>query len=262
MILNSGKTYNDLGEYDECITLPGLHYGLLTVKLLPESAAQIYLGLCIPEDCSYNSLMIVAKAIDGLASDQGILTETVINFPEQEHPNAAAPGRIVGYILFGTITLCCLLGLLTEYSFFMGGSGILGVDKDELNDKNKDEELMSEKNAIGKFFLCFSFSRNIRKIWYTPTPKDNRLGVFNGVRVLSIFYVMLGHAFATCLEFPTINLLDVKDDIANSPIYPLIAGAFFAVDTFFFLSAFLGALLMLEKFYKKGSINFLFVYIH
>lgn len=41
----------------------------------------------------------------------------------------------------------------------------------------------------------------------------------------------------------------------------MIVAAFYAVDVFFFLSSFLGTLLLLEKFYGK-KINFLAVYAH
>ena len=40
---------------------------------------------------------------------------------------------------------------------------------------------MREKNKLGKLFICWSPGRNLRKIFYTPPPKDQRLNVFNGV---------------------------------------------------------------------------------
>lgn len=121
---------------------------------------------------------------------------------------------------------------------------------------------MKEKSKIGKFFLCWSWSWNARKIWYTPTPKDNRLGVLNGVWVLSICWVMLGHSFTMLIEVPVPNILDLQSEVALSWFFPFITGGFFSVDTFFFLSAFLGSMLMLEKFYSKKRINFFLVYLH
>jgi len=58
------------------------------------------------------------------------------------------------------IALFCLLGHFTEYTGLFGGTGLRGEDKIDLNDKNKDESLMKEKSKIGKFFLCWSWSRN------------------------------------------------------------------------------------------------------
>ena len=121
---------------------------------------------------------------------------------------------------------------------------------------------MKEKSKLGKFFICWSWSRNAWKIWYSPTPRDNWLAVLNGVRVLSICWVMLGHSFSLLIEGPVINILETQTEVAWSWFFPFVTGGFFSVDTFFFLSAFLGSMLMLEKFYTKKRINFVLVYIH
>lgn len=62
---------------------------------------------------------------------------------------------------------------------------------------------------------------------------------------------MLGHAFTLMIEVPVVNILDLQSEVALSWFFPFITGGFFSVDTFFFLSAFLGGMLMLEKFYTK-----------
>ena len=69
--------------------------------------------------------------------------------------------------------------------------------------------------------------------------------------MLSIYWVMLGHAFTEVLGAPVTNVLELDPDMTESWMYPVVAGGFFAVDTFFFLSSFLGAFLLLEKYYKK-----------
>jgi len=61
---------------------------------------------------------------------------------------------------------------------------------------------------------------------------------------------------------PGRNLLHLTTDLAASWFYPIVAGGFYAVDTFFYISAFLGALLMLEKFYTKRGLPFVYIYIH
>ncbi len=50
ILRNSGKDYNDLGRYEDCITTKGYRYILGTVpKALPISMS---LGMCVPEICS------------------------------------------------------------------------------------------------------------------------------------------------------------------------------------------------------------------
>lgn len=73
---------------------------------------------------------------------------------------------------------------------------------------------------------------------------------------------MLGHSFSIALTGPVYNVLDIEPDFTHSWFYPIASGGFYAVDTFFFLSSFLGAFLMLEKFYTKRRIPVLFAYFH
>ena len=91
--------------------------------------------------------------------------------------------------------------------------------------------------------------------------EDDYLCVLNGVRVLSILYVMLGHGFSAIATAPIVdfNQLNV---ILRPWIFAIVPGGFFAVDVFFFLSAFLGSYLMLAKFYKKPGLNFAIIYFH
>ena len=89
--------------------------------------------------------------------------------------------RIVGFCIFGFLLLLCFVGLVTEYSWLFGGTGVYGKDKTEMNDKERDAALLKEKTKLGKLFICWSPGRNLRKIFFSPPPADNRLGVFNGV---------------------------------------------------------------------------------
>ena len=46
---NSGKDYNDLGRYDDCLLINGFHYILASIpKALPIPMA---VGMCIPDIC-------------------------------------------------------------------------------------------------------------------------------------------------------------------------------------------------------------------
>lgn len=47
---NSGKDYNDLGRYEDCLNITGYHYILASVpKVFP---IPMSIGLCIPEVCT------------------------------------------------------------------------------------------------------------------------------------------------------------------------------------------------------------------
>lgn len=104
---------------------------------------------------------------------------------------------VLGGILFGSIFILMILGLIVEKTNFLGN-----VYNGDVNEEINDRDLVKGKSAVGKFFLCFSPSRNIYKIFYSPPPKDTDLEVLNGVRVLSMLWVILGHAYFTVLLFP------------------------------------------------------------
>ena len=113
-----------------------------------------------------------------------------------------------------------------------------------------------------KIFICFSFSRNVSKIFHTtPHKEDDYLSILNGVRVLSILYVILGHGYISVYSSPIVDINQVNL-LVKPWIFGIVPGGFFAVDAFFFLSAFLGAYLMLIKLYKNQKLNLGMIYFH
>jgi peptidoglycan/LPS O-acetylase OafA/YrhL len=155
------------------------------------------------------------------------------------------------------------LGVIAEYTVLFNKEGDAEVD--ETNPEK-------HKSKLGLIFLSFSITRNVRKLFWTRKPaKDDYLTVFNGVRVLSICYVMLGHAYGSIfihsMQKKTQNLKSKKSPRPIAPVtniinmfdyekpwlFEIVPGGFYAVDVFFFLSAYLGAYLMLLKFYSKKN---------
>ena len=109
------------------------------------------------------------------------------------------------------------------------------------------KRLQTSKNqkptsAIESFFLNFSPLTNFEKIhkFPMPTKKPNYpdLSVLNAIRVFTILWVILGH----CLVF-TQSILDNGRSAKNMMTrftFQVMNNAYLAVDTFFFLSGFLG----------------------
>jgi len=97
---------------------------------------------------------------------------------------------------------------------------------------------------LGKALISFSPSRNLRKLFYSPFNDKDYLKVFNGVKFFSMLHVVLGHAYINVLLNPTTNPGSLNQFV--QPLwFEIVPGGFFAVDVFFYLSAFLGAYLML-----------------
>lgn len=155
------------------------------------------------------------------------------HFPKNEETKVST-GHSIGFIAFGVLILIVLLGVATEYTSLF--------DKLNAKENNKVEE---NKTKLGLLFLSFSFTRNIRKIfWGPPTKEGDYLVIFNGVRILSILYVILGHGYTSIFQVPIVEFEAINRVLGNWMFY-IISGGVFAVDVFFFLSAFLGSYLML-----------------
>ena len=94
-------------------------------------------------------------------------------------------------VFFGMVGICMLLGFLTEKTSLFGPT----YYKDSMDDKERDNVLLRSKSVVGKALMCFSPSRNMNKLFYAPGPPDHDLDILNGVRVISLIWVILGHAY-------------------------------------------------------------------
>jgi len=159
----------------------------------------------------------------------------------------------ISYFLLALFGLLSLSGLLVQHS------SLFGYPLDE-----SDEALVRSKTPLGKLLISFSPDRNISKLLFSSPPKDKDLEVLNGIRVLGMVWVILGHAYLTPILFPVNNIMFIENHL-KGVLFPLIPGAFFAVDIFFFLSAFLATYLMVDKFRNMERLNLgtvLQIYFH
>ncbi|CAI2360836.1 unnamed protein product [Moneuplotes crassus] len=256
MIVATGKNINDLGDFDACSLHSDTDYGLFYLK-----GAPIYLGLCVPSICKNEDLQIVAdaltKLIEKIPSPVPIQAEGVIHFPNKEVPTVSA-GHVFGFIGFGLLGVCLILGLFVEYTSLFSTQLTFG---DDMNESQQDKALIKSKTLLGKTLLAFSPARNLRKMFYTPQRDDDYLTVLNGVRVISMYMVILGHTGSIMVSAgvsnPQSNL-----DLLSSWWAILIGAGFYSVDTFFFISAFLATYLMIDKFHGKKIFNIPMVYFH
>ena len=152
-----------------------------------------------------------------------------------------------------------LIGVIAEYfPIFSNQSYQVLENRNTLKD---DKELVKSKNTLGKFFLAFSPSRNLKKMFYTPQRKNDYLSVFNGIRVISMYFVVLGHTQSGIAMSGPLNVLSIEG-LYGSWWAIFFAIGYYAVDVFFFLSAFLASYLMISKFEGKKIINFGMIYLH
>lgn len=126
-------------------------------------------------------------------------------------------GQIITLSITGTIGLLLIIGLITEYSTFFSKPGLGDHDfrylednmDDPMTDNQVDKDLVQSKTKLGLFFLSFSPGRNLRKIFYTEERENDPLRMINGVRVLSMLWVIVGHAYFTATRAPLVNLMEL-----------------------------------------------------
>ena len=244
IILNSGKGINDLGDYDSCEKNDNLHHAVFQIK---GGFFAAYIGLWVPVEWKEKDLQIVADALKNLINEPS--TNVYVQIPSSTDKEVSV-GNAIGFAFFSFIVVLSAIGIITEYTNLF----------DKPNAINPSVE--KRKSKLGLVFLSFSFTRNISKIFWGPKQKpDDYLTVFNGLRVISLLVVMFGHGYSSILESPVSEIYGIQR-IIEPWSFAFIPGGFFAVDIFFFLSAFLGAYLMLEKFFQKRSMSFLLIYFH
>ena len=110
-----------------------------------------------------------------------------------------------------------------------------------------------KKQGWAQFLMCFSISLNMKK-FVSRGREASPLDVLDGVRVLSIFWVILGHAYVYQIsEGNTVRNTPDLVEYMRQFLFMLVTSAVLAVDTFFFMSAFLGAYIFLVKSPKEFS---------
>jgi len=62
LFVSTGKSLNDLGNYEKCQSMPGvLKYALVTISSEGAFRQRIQMGLCVPDECNSTSLKFFNK---------------------------------------------------------------------------------------------------------------------------------------------------------------------------------------------------------
>ncbi|CAI2384962.1 unnamed protein product [Moneuplotes crassus] len=254
--LNSAKGPNELGDFESCHT-EGLEYVMLSLVMQPEGMAVVKMGLCVPQECasqeSFNDLsaFVQQKAQPYLPKDMQVVAE--VGVPREVLSESMSAGGIIVLVVTGFVVLLWFLGMLISYTN-LGNNGNFRSDKIE-------DRKMTWALALHSWNPIV----NLSKLFTVKDGGDKTLNVLNGVRVLSIGWVILGHSFAFVM-FSTVKNGQTLKVLYDSDWFSIVPGGVFAVDTFFFLSGFLTFALLISKMYPKrgmiGIVNTLLIYFH
>lgn len=231
-------------------------------------------GICVSENCSEIDLdKIIYQAMSMLL----INTTSITPYATCQKNHLEFDGKAVAALVFAgffalLVTISTILDVLTTW---MAKNEIFqkttSTNVEVLNYAHKihSEEtpllgspttsvvqVNPASGCLMKFFLAFSVYSNGKKILSTKKTAGT-LGAVNGVRVLSISWVILGHIFAFIIGvvsnvgyFYTVDL--------KRRSYQAILNAFVSVDSFFLLSGLLVSYLLLKKLRRnEGNIKWL-----
>ncbi|XP_041474396.1 nose resistant to fluoxetine protein 6-like [Lytechinus variegatus] len=119
-------------------------------------------------------------------------------------------------------------------------------------------------NSLWKqFLLCFSMSRNLPKILSSKQAAGG-IPCLNGIRVISITWIILGHSFSMVMNAGlSENLFVAFGNFLQDFSFQALIAATYAVDSFFLLSGLLLTYHALKKMNENdGKLSWGWLYLH
>lgn len=291
MALYSGKWVNDLGDYESCEKVPGAKYALI---FLNYAGPPVGVGMCGPETCTQEDYFHVignltasipqahplslflsaAQALPARPLSSRALGSPLplqIAFPSALEPSELSTGASWMLFVCGVLLLCAAVGTFLHVFQPSGRPSKRDPGAYEMmvyKGKQEESEALPMSNTepvhpnlLVRGLLCFSLISNFNAL-FRRTRRRDALDALDGVRVISLLFIILGHLLMIrVLASVTKNLLAFSDYFKSARATPILS-AHFAVDTFFWLSGFLLAYVLLQKSEPRSARSVLHIYLH
>ena len=235
----------------------------------------VMIGTCLPDSCDISDARALSEVAFAPLAKVNITVVDVITDEKPPYDGAA----IATFTIIGIVGFLVLLGSLAELwimfneryrdkGIFMNGDAKYGAITSQTTERTglladgilQEHFIITKRERLVKFFLCFSFIRNTKKLLNTSTAKGP-LACLNGLRVVSMWWVIQGHTYS----FTTLNLSNTQYAMATLvqrfTFQPVMNGTF-SVDTFFFLSGLLVAYLALREIREHGKLSWIYYFLH
>ncbi|XP_045494785.1 O-acyltransferase like protein-like [Colias croceus] len=197
------------------------------LDIILELAASVYLkfGICIPASCTAQEWM--THIFFNITMFGFKFEEEFVRLPNDKQWVAA---DWVGVAVFGLLAVLTILS--TSY------------------DLHNTFTLKKDPKQINPIYSSFSVYTNARRLT-TFSTSSNALECLDGIRAISMIWVILGHTFTTSNHF--VNLLYILDFLVSENSVWIATGVF-AVDTFFLMT---GLLLVYTSIGRMKSMQLL-----
>lgn len=277
-----------LGSYDECFridrTLPGMppsnsgfstqFCGMKTNVPLGVIPLEIELTACVPKACSPKDLTYLYNdLLKRLPTQSPVRVHDVKCNVDPEIDTRAVVAIVILGIFAALMFVSTVYDLLviqrqrhaaehSQSEILSDHIENLGENSPLLNSREK-KSVPKQESVAERLLLAFSVYSNGKKILQV-NQSSGTLTALNGIRFLSISWVVLGHTFG--VMYPVLsNGYAILPDLYQRWSFQAVANAFVAVDSFFALSGLLLAYLTLKEM-KKGQgkfrINWFMFYFH
>ncbi|CAG9766563.1 unnamed protein product [Ceutorhynchus assimilis] len=220
------RTKIDLGSFDECVELDVTQnetnilgkYCLngLIIPTTPLNDSDLIekaykLATCIPDQCSAMDLLEMLNLTDIYPLFNDFNCQTKNSYKQLGWDDYAVIS------LFAALFLVLVLATLLEVIY-----------------------CYTKKDHKNLFIEAFSVLHNSKKIFSTSERSREQIGVLHGIRVVAMFYIVVGHAYVSMEAIPGYDI-EFIDNFKKSWKSIYIMRSYLDVDSFFFLSGLLFA---------------------
>jgi len=258
IISKSGKGINDLGDYEGCRATEGFEYVMINFVIPEFNFIAMRIGTCSPKSCTTpENYSMITTGLQGAIGGfiPGLVLEVKIEIPSEVNSESISTGAWMMIAIIAFAVFLWISGIIVQYSSF-GNKTSVQVGSEGAR------KIEDRKSKLALLLYSFNPINNLSKLVTVKEGGDQRLSVLNGVRVLSICWVIVGHGFLVGSLSPAVNI-QTTELMFNTTLFGVVPGGYFAVDSFFFLSGFLTFYLLTMKMYpKNGKANWLLIYFH
>ena len=262
--LFEGNTFA-YGAFDQCLAVDGLMeycIGTVTNSIIP---IPLQLAMCVPKGCTTEDLAVVIN--DTLILQTNAATMFCTSKQKQPYNAGAIIMLIISALFVVMVIVATACDLSLKYTEDSRKKDIQVLDNEKVI-SDQTPILPSNKKERPKAFLlvtAFSLYETVPVVLSTKQPSAAVTSI-NGLRVISMFWVILGHTHVWLLAEGADNLKYLFSTVVRRFSYQPILNGYFSVDTFFFLSGLLVAYLTLRDMSRRkpGFKRFpiLMYYIH
>ena len=265
-VLKGFKGYNSsIEEIQEAVLLVGL--GVYSIINQPR------IGMCFPKECTADDInanyrfltenkSIVFNGISYVKSDDFVSISTNVAYTNDNRtgmPEDYPASILFFFVLFSIIGVFIVSG--TAFDFWIVMSG------------NSMEDLAKQNSILTfcmKFLMCFSAYTNGKRLLSTESGGKDHLDCLNGIRFISMTWVVIGHSFFAIMSGAMRNMAILGDVFAGKEGlgFDAILNAVPSVDSFFLMSGCLTTFILLKELEKAGSnitkhfITMVMYYVH